>query len=81
MFMSTNEKWGISIALIVVVLLFFLLVTAEGKRRLYMQEKCTPDPSQWECQVYLAEKGQQAIRSSATSGAMIGGMIGAGMRK
>lgn len=41
-----------------------------------MIEKCTPDPNQFECQLYLAKKGLQSIQQSAESGALAGGLAG-----
>jgi hypothetical protein len=50
---------------------------ADTRKR--MLEKCTPDPSQYECQLYLVEKGRQSAQSNAFTSGLVGGLVGGAM--
>lgn len=59
-----------------VIGLFVFATCAETHVRAAMIKKCSPDPSQFECQLYLAREGQLAVKNSARSGAFNGAIIG-----
>lgn len=57
----------------------YLLATAFGEDeeiKAQMIEKCNPNPSLFECQLYLAEKGARTVNNKAMTGAIVGGMVG-----
>lgn len=63
------------------VILVYFAAEEDAKTRARMIEQCSPNPEQYECQLYLATTGSSALRRSAQSGAMVGAMLGGGLSR
>lgn len=75
-----KEDWlmiGVLAVVFVSILgLFALIHKQEQETRAAMIERCSPNPDDYECQLYAAERGVAIRRRETQSAAMIGGMVG-----